>query len=100
MEHVCYEKHSSAGYNSGNSRKGTTPKTLRGKRGQVHIDVPRDRNAEFKPQLVKKNQTRFNGLDEKFISLYLYSQYFLQQRELSDSIHHALISRLTENINV
>src|SRR5215203_131417 len=68
--HLGYEKHDSAGDNSGNSRNGTTPKTLRGKRGQVRIDVPRDRAAEFEPQLVKKNQTRFDGLDEKIISLY------------------------------
>ena len=54
--HLGYEKHDSAGDNSGNSRNGTTPKTLRGKRGQVQIDVPRDRTSEFEPQLVKKNR--------------------------------------------
>jgi putative transposase len=68
--HLGYEKHDAAGDNSGNSRNGTAPKTLRGKRGQVRIDVPRDRASEFEPQLVKKNQTRFDGLDEKIISLY------------------------------
>ena len=68
--HLGYEKHSPTGNNSGNSRNGTTPKTLKGKRGQLEIEVPRDRNGEFEPQLVKKNQTRFDGLDEKIISLY------------------------------
>lgn len=68
--HLGYKKHSSAGDNSGNSRNGTTPKTLKGKRGQVEIEVPRDRNGEFEPQLVKKHQTRFDGLDKKIISLY------------------------------
>jgi len=68
--HLGYEKHSSSGNNSGNSRNGSTPKVLKCKRGQVEIEVPRDRNAEFEPQLVKKNQTRFDGLDEKIISLY------------------------------
>ena len=68
--HLGYEKHSSSGNNSGNSRNGSTPKLLKGKRGQIEIEVPRDRNAEFEPQLVKKNQTRFDGLDEKIISLY------------------------------
>lgn len=38
--HLGYEKHAPEGRNSGNSRNGTTPKTLRGKRGQVQIDVP------------------------------------------------------------
>src|SRR4028118_2012200 len=68
--HLGYEKHNPAGNNSGNSRNGTTPKTLKSKRGQLEIEVPRDRNGEFEPQLVKKNQTRFDGLDEKIISLY------------------------------
>jgi putative transposase len=68
--HLGYEKHNPDGNNSGNSRNGTTPKTLKGKRGQVEIEVPRDRNSEFEPQIVKKNQTRFDGLDEKIISLY------------------------------
>jgi putative transposase len=68
--HLGYEKHSPSGNNSGNSRNGSTPKILKGKRGQVEIEVPRDRNSEFEPQLVKKNQTRFDGLDEKIISLY------------------------------
>jgi putative transposase len=38
--HPGYEKHDSAGNNSGNSRNGTSPKTLKGKRGQIEIDVP------------------------------------------------------------
>lgn len=54
--HLGYEKHSPAGNNSGNSRNGTTPKTLKSKRGQVQIEVPRDRNGEFEPQLVKKTR--------------------------------------------
>ncbi len=38
--HLGYEKHSPTGNNSGNSRNGTTPKTLKGKRGQIEIEVP------------------------------------------------------------
>jgi len=65
-----YDKHSPAGNNSGNSRNGTTAKTVKGKRGEMRINVPRDRNSEFEPQLVKKGQTRFNGFDDKILSLY------------------------------
>jgi putative transposase len=68
--HLGYEKYASGGKNTGNSRNGTSPKTVKGKRGQVQIDVPRDRTGEFEPQLIKKGQTRFDGLDEKIISLY------------------------------
>lgn len=51
------------------------PKTLRGKRGQLQfVDkrrrVPRDHNTEFEPYLVKRGRTRFDGVDEKIISLY------------------------------
>jgi len=65
-----YDKHSPEGHNTGNSRNGTTPKTVKGKRGEMRINVPRDRNSEFEPQLVKKGQTRFNGFDDKILSLY------------------------------
>jgi len=68
--HLGYEKHSPEGNNSGNSRNGKSKKTIRGKRGQLEIDVPRDRNAKFEPQLIKRGQTRFDGFDDKIISMY------------------------------
>ncbi|MCA1626875.1 MAG: IS256 family transposase [Acidobacteria bacterium] len=68
--HLGYEKHDPAGDNSGNSRNGKSKKTIKGKRGQVEIDVPRDRASSFEPQLIKKGQTRFDGFDEKIISMY------------------------------
>lgn len=68
--HLGYDKHAPAGNNSGNSRNGASAKTIQGKRGQLQIEVPCDRNSEFEPQLIKKGQTRFDGLDEKIISLY------------------------------
>ncbi len=68
--HLGYEKHDSAGHNSGNSRNGTSAKTVKGKRGQVQIEVPRDRNSEFEPQLIPKGQSRIDGFDERVLSLY------------------------------
>ena len=68
--HLGYKKHEAVGDHTGNSRNGTSPKTIKGKRGQTSIEVPRDRNGTFEPQLIKKNQTRFDGFDEKIISLY------------------------------
>jgi len=68
--HLGYKKHSAEGKNSGNSRNGSATKTFKGKRGQIQIDVPRDRASEFEPQIVKKRQTRFDGLDDEIISLY------------------------------
>ncbi len=63
--HLGYEKHAPAGQHTGNSRNGKSKKTIRSKRGQVEIDVPRDRASEFEPQLIKKGQTRFDGFDDK-----------------------------------
>jgi putative transposase len=68
--HLGYEKHDPAGHNSGNSRNGTSAKTVKGKRGQVKIAVPRDRNSEFEPQLIPKGQSRVDGFDERVLSLY------------------------------
>jgi len=68
--HLGYEKHATTGHHSGNSRNGTSSKTLRGKRGQFQIAVPRDRNSEFEPQLIAKGQTRFDGFDARVLSLY------------------------------
>jgi putative transposase len=68
--HLGYLPHDAAGDNSGNSRNGKSKKTITGKRGTVEVEVPRDRNAEFEPQLVKKGQRRFDGFDDKIISMY------------------------------
>ena len=61
--HLGYEKHDPAGKNTGNSRNGKSTKTIKGKRGQVEIAVPRDRDSSFEPQLIQKGQTRFDGFD-------------------------------------
>ena len=68
--HLGYEKHSPEGKSSGNSRNGTSPKTLKSDLGDLPIGVPRDRNGEFEPQLVRKGQRRFNGFDDKILSMY------------------------------
>ena len=68
--HLGYEKHDVAGHNSGNSRNGTTPKTVRSKRGQMRIEVPRDRTGEFEPLMIPKGLRRFDGFDDRVLSLY------------------------------
>ena len=60
-EHLGYEKHDPEGNNSGNSRNGATLKTLNGDFGTVEMETPRDRNGEFEPRIVRKNQTRCAG---------------------------------------
>ena len=68
--HLGYEKHDPAGYNSGNSRNGSTAKTVKGDFGEMEIETPRDRNGTFEPQILKKHQRRFDGFDDKILSMY------------------------------
>lgn len=68
--HLGYEKHSPTGKNSGNSRNGKSSKKIKGDFGEVSIEVPRDRNGDFDPQIIQKHQTRFDGFDDKIISMY------------------------------
>lgn len=53
-EHLGYEKHVPVGRNSGNSRNGTRAKTVLAEIGPVEIEVPRDTESTFEPQIVKK----------------------------------------------
>jgi putative transposase len=68
--HLGYEKGDPAGRGTGNSRNGHYGKTLTTQAGPVRISVPRDRNAEFEPQIVKKGQRRAGPVDEIILSLY------------------------------
>jgi putative transposase len=68
-DHLGYEKHDPAGDGSGNSRNGTRAKTVLTEVGPVEIEVPRDRDGSFEPQLVKKRQRRLTGVDEMVLSL-------------------------------
>ena len=69
-EHLGYEKHSPEGKNTGNSRNGKTEKTVTTDQGDLRIEVPRDRKSDFEPQIIKKNQRRFTGFDDKILSMY------------------------------
>jgi putative transposase len=70
-EHLGYDKHDPAGRNRRNSRNGRRTKTvLSDAAGPVQIDVPRDRDGTFEPQLVRKRQRRLSDVDEVVLSLY------------------------------
>ncbi|WSK91380.1 IS256 family transposase [Streptomyces sp. NBC_01278] len=66
-DHLGHEKHEKAG--SGNTRNGTRSKTVVTEVGPVVLDVPRDREGSFEPQIVKKRQRRLTGVDEMVLSL-------------------------------
>lgn len=67
-EHLGYAKH--AGKSTGNSRNGKTTKKVRTSVGDVDLTIPRDRESEFEPHVVKKHQRDISDFDEQIISMY------------------------------
>jgi putative transposase len=102
--HLGYEKHDPAGHHSGNSRNGTSGKTLKGNFGELEIEVPRDRTSTFEPLILPKHQTRFTGFDDKIVSLYARG---MSTREIEGHLKEiygvevspGLISQVTEAVN-
>ena len=68
--HLGYEKHATEGRNRKNSRNGRVAKRVKTDTSEVEIEVPRDREGTFEPQLVPKRRRRLAGFDDKVLSLY------------------------------
>lgn len=68
--HLGYEDGQDAPPSQSNRRNGVSAKVLKGQDGALPISVPRDRAGSFEPELVKKGQTRIDGMDDKIIGLY------------------------------
>lgn len=102
-EHVGYDKNDAIGNNSGNSRNGKSAKTIKGSFGTMPLEVPRDRNGTFEPQIIEKHQTRFTGFDENIISLYSRGMSAREIQQHIEEIYHvevspALISSVTDAV--
>jgi putative transposase len=69
-EHLGYEPHQEPPGGAGNTRNGSTGKTLATEQGPVEVRTPRDRKGTFEPQIVRKGQRRFEGFDDKILALY------------------------------
>ena len=69
-EHLGYEPYEAKGRNSGNNRNGKYTKKVRSSEGETTIQVPRDRNGDFEPQLVKRYAANTNELEDKIIGMY------------------------------
>jgi len=69
-EHLGHARNESVENPTGNTRNGKSKKTLKGEFGELSIEIPRDRQGSFEPQLIPKHQTRWSGFDDKIISLY------------------------------
>ncbi|MCK4301269.1 MAG: IS256 family transposase [candidate division Zixibacteria bacterium] len=101
--HLGYPPKAREGRNSGNSRNGKTSKTVKTGAEDVNLSIPRDRNGEFEPHLVKKHQRRLPGFDAKVLALYARGlttrdiQGHLEEMYDSD-VSPALISAVTDAV--
>jgi putative transposase len=68
--HLGYEAHDPSGNGTGNSRNGHSAKKVHSKDGELGLEVPRDRNGNFEPRVVRKGQRRIDGIDDVIIALY------------------------------
>lgn len=69
-QHLGYDRYAVEGRGTGNSRNGSSSKTVRTEIGEVTVQVPRDRAGTFEPQIVPKHQRRLDGFDQHVLSLY------------------------------
>jgi putative transposase len=102
-DHLGYEPHQEPPGGTGNTRNGSTPKTLTTEHGAVEIRTPRDRQGTFEPKIVRKRQRRFEGFDDKILALYSRG---LSTRDIEAylrelygvSVGRDLISRVTDAV--
>lgn len=86
-----------------NYRNGTSKKTVRTDLGEVELNIPRDRQGDFEPQIVPKNSRDLSAIEDKVISMYGKG---MSQRDISDHIEDIYglplsaqtISRMTDKI--
>ncbi len=102
--HLGYAKHSPQGINSGNSRNGKSTKKIKTKRGELTVEVPRDRNSTFEPELIPKRSRFVEGIEEIIISLYAKGMSVrdieTQIRELYGvNVSDATISNVTSRVH-
>lgn len=102
-DHLGYEKGDPAGRGSGNSRNGTTPKTIGTEVGDITLDQPRDRKSTFASAVVPKGARRLGGLEDMIISLYAGGmtirdiQHHLAAT-LGTELSHETISKVTDAV--
>src|SRR5947209_18584753 len=102
-EYLGYAPHQEPPGGSGNTRNGSTAKTLATEQGPVRIETPRDRKGSFEPQIIRKRQRRFQGFDDKILALYSRG---LSTRDIEAhlaeiygvSVGRDLISRVTDAV--
>jgi putative transposase len=102
-EHLGYAKHDTKSKTTSNSRNGHSKKTVTTEVGEFELRTPRDREAEYEPELVKKHQTDLSGMENQIISLYAKG---MSTRDIQAHYNHlygveispTLVSNITDRI--
>ena len=102
-EHLGRERHERSNEANPNYRNGYSSKTIESSFGEVGLDIPRDRKAQFEPKVVKKYETVCNELDKKIISLYAKGMSTRDiQAEVEDlygiTLSPSMISKITDKV--
>ena len=104
IEHeLGYAKNSVSEKNTSNSRNGYSKKTVRSEYGNINLDIPRDRNAEFEPQIIPKSQREITGIEGQILSLYAKG---MSSRDIEEHLNNlygidvspSMISKITDKI--
>lgn len=100
-DHLGYEKHQPK--KGSNSRNGFSSKTITTQDGQLALDIPRDREGSFEPQIIKKHQTRITSMDDQILSLYAKGmtnrEIVAFFKEMYDAdVSASLISKVTDAV--
>ena len=98
-----YAKNTVSDKNTSNSRNGYSKKTVRSEYGNIELDIPRDRNAEFEPQVIPKYQREITGIEGQILSLYAKG---MSSRDIEEHLNNlygidvspSMISKITDKI--
>lgn len=101
--HLGYENNDKDEKSTSNRRNGYGKKTLKSTKGEIDIDVPRDRDASFEPQIIGKRQKDISGIEDKVLAMYARG---MSQRDISKtveeiygfSISHEMVSDITDTV--
>src|ERR1700730_6046292 len=101
--HLGYPKHGRRESSTGNARKGSRRKKLKGTQGEIEIAIPRDRQTSFEPQLVQKHQTRLEGFEDNIPTSYARGKSSKEiQAQVQDlygvEVSPTFISNITEAV--
>ena len=101
--HLGYSKYDYKNKETDDSRNGYSPKTVVSSMGEIDLDIPRDRKAEFEPQIVQKHQTDISNIEDQVLSMYAKG---MTTRDISTHLHDVygvdasaeMISHMTDRI--